>query len=188
MDEAQLIGQLKASSRRAFDEIYRLYAGRLYAFCLQYCKVREDAEEIVEDVFVKLWTVRKDIRSEQSLKSLLFTISRRQLINAYRRTVNAPEFAGYVEMLSVMSAEDASAHIEYDEFVERLHRELERLPETQRHVVRLSRVDGLTNREIAARLNLGEQTVKNQLSLGLKRLRESLMPLSPLLCGIFGMF
>lgn len=115
MDEARLIGQLRASSRRAFDEIYRLYAARLYAFCLQYCKVREDAEEIVEDVFVKLWTVRKDIRSEQSLKSLLFTISRRQLINAYRRTVNAPEFAGYVEMLGVMSAEDASAHIEYDE-------------------------------------------------------------------------
>lgn len=52
MTETELIHALKASSRRAFDEIYRLYAGRLYAFCLQYCKVREDAEEIVEDVFV----------------------------------------------------------------------------------------------------------------------------------------
>lgn len=188
MTEAELIRELKASSHKAFDEIYRLYAGRLYAFCMQYCKVREDAEEIVEDVFVKLWTSRNFIRQEQSLKSLLFTISHNLVINAYRRTVNSPEYAEYVEVINAMSDDNVSAKLEYEDFVAKLLRELSLLPETQQKVIRLSRAEGLTNKEIATKLNLSEQTVKNQLSLGIKQLRKKLYPASKLLCFIFGLF
>lgn len=187
MTEAELIAQLKASSHRAFNEIYRLYAGRLFAFLMQHCKVREDAEEIVEDVFVRLWTIRKSIRQEETLKSLLFTISRNLVINAYRRTVNSLEYAEYVEAASTLSADNPSKKIEYEDFVKRLRRELSCLPATQQQVIRLSRAEGLTNKEIAEKLSLSEQTVKNQLSLGLKQLRRKLYALSPLLCCLFGL-
>lgn len=188
MTEAELITQLKASSHRAFNEIYRLYAGRLYAFCMEYCKIREDAEEIVEDVFVKLWTIRKSIRQEETLKSLLFTISHNLVINAYRRTVNSLDYAEYVEITDTLSADNPSNKIEYEEFVKRLRLELSYLPETKQHVIHMSRVEGLTNKEIAIKLGLSEQTVKNQLSLGLKQLHKKLSPLSPLLCCLFELF
>lgn len=183
--EQKLVKQLKASSEKAFDEIYRHYAGRLYAFCLQYCKCREDANEIVEDVFVKLWYSRSTIRQENSLKSLLFTIARNYLINAYRHTLNSPEFAAYVELYGAIADDEASAKVEYDDFVKRLHIEISRLPDTQQQVVKLSKIEGLNDQEIAHQLGLSYQTVRNQLSLALKTLRQRLLPISFLLCFLF---
>ena len=72
--EAILIAELKRGSKEAFDRIYRLYAGRLLGYCLQYAKCREDAEEMVQDVFVSLWKHRESIRQEETLRSLLFTM------------------------------------------------------------------------------------------------------------------
>jgi RNA polymerase sigma-70 factor (ECF subfamily) len=69
--ETVLILQLKEGSSKAFDNIYRMYAKRLYAYCLQFTKSPEDSEEIVQNVFVKLWTNRKRIRQEDTLPSLL---------------------------------------------------------------------------------------------------------------------
>ena len=72
--EVILIAELKRGSKEAFDRIYRLYAGRLLGYCLQYAKCREDAEEMVQDVFVSLWKHRESIRQEETLRSLLFTM------------------------------------------------------------------------------------------------------------------
>jgi RNA polymerase sigma-70 factor (family 1) len=185
MPEKQLISDLKAGSHRAFDSIYRLYAKRLYAYCLQYCKQAEDAEEIVEDVFVRLWTSRKNIRQEESLESLLFIMSRHLVINAYRRRLNSPEYEEFIDFRHSAGSEDAALQVEYDEFVARLHRALRTLPATQQRVVKLSRMGGMGNKDIARELNLSEQTVKNQLSLGLKALREKLGYVSPLLELLF---
>ena len=95
VDEAHLLIRLKQDSQEAFREIYDLYHRRLYAFCLQYCKCTEDAEEIVEDVFVRLWLARHDIREERSPRSLLFVIARRQIITAFRKRAKSPEYAAF---------------------------------------------------------------------------------------------
>ena len=178
--EPVLIQQLKASSEKAFDEIYNLYAGRLYTFCMKYIKIREDAEEIVEDVFVKLWKIRKTIRQQQSLKALLFTMAHHAIISSYRQTLSSPEYAAFVSIRERSDASDASSLVEYNEFVDHLHHEMSLLPNTQQQVIYLSKYEGLSNEEIAQKLNLSRQTVRNQLSVGLKALRRSLLPLSAL--------
>ena len=61
----------------------------MLAYCVHYTKSREDAEEIVQDVFVALWNSRETIRQEETLHSLLFTISKHRVINAYRSTLNS---------------------------------------------------------------------------------------------------
>lgn len=185
MFEEQLIKDLKNGSRKAFDCIYKIYSKRLYAYCLQYCKSAEDAEEIVEDVFVRLWTQRKNIRQQETLKSLLFIMSKHLVINAYRKRVNSLEYAEYVEHQNILSDSDADSRIEYDEFVQNIMRMLKTLPKTQRQVIELSRFQGLGNKQIAAMLNLSEQTVKNQLSLGLKELHKKMEHISPMLTFLF---
>lgn len=70
--EPELIRELKKGSMRAFDAIYSMYFKRLYAYCFQFTKSGEDAEEIVQDVFLRLWNVRESIRQEETLRSLLF--------------------------------------------------------------------------------------------------------------------
>lgn len=173
-NEPQLIFSLKNGSYKAFERIYQLYAKRLFAYCMQFTKSQEESEEIVQDVFMRLWTNRTKIRQENTLRSLLFIMTKHYLINAFRTKINQPEFEEYVHYRNELSVDETSQHLEYEEFIAKFHAILKTLPETQQKVITLSKIEQLTNKEIAEKLSLSEQTVKNQLSLGLKFLKEKL--------------
>jgi len=175
--EKNLIRELKNGSSRAFDKIYQMYSKRLYAYSVQFTKSSEEAEEIIQDVFVKLWQNRANIRQEETLRSLLFIMAKHHLINAYHSKVNHPVYEEYVNHLDVLMVDNAHYQIEYDEFVLKFSKELKKLPPTQQKVITLSRFEQLTNKEVAEKLMISEQTVKNQLSIGLKALREKLVVL-----------
>ncbi len=170
--EEKLIIGLKNGSYTAFNEIYDLYAKRLYAFCLKYLKNEQDTEELVQDVFIRLWHSRESIRQEQTLRPLLFVMSRRRLINAYRAGMARPRHEE-VGLCAGMAQPDDD-RLEYEELLSQLHRHIDRLPATQRQVVEMAKLQQMTNKEIAQQLNLSEQTVKNQLSLGMKTIRGKL--------------
>jgi RNA polymerase sigma-70 factor (ECF subfamily) len=174
MTEIRLIQGLKAGSHKAFDGIYEMYAKRLYAYGLQFTKSSEDAEEIVQDVFVKLWTNREKIKQEDTLRSLLFIMTKRHLINAFHSKINEPVYEDFVDYKNELSVSDTGQHLEYEEFVQKLENAIQQLPATQQKVVNLSKIDQLSNKEIAEKLSLSEQTVKNQLSIALKELRKAL--------------
>lgn len=154
-----------------------MYSKRLYAYSVQFTKSSEEAEEIIQDVFVKLWQNRANIRQEETLRSLLFIMAKHHLINAYHSKVNHPVYEEYVNHLDVLMVDNAHYQIEYDEFVLKFSKELKKLPPTQQKVITLSRFEQLTNKEVAEKLMISEQTVKNQLSIGLKALREKLVVL-----------
>lgn len=172
--ELYLIQDLKRGSHKAFDKIYQIYAKRLYAYSLQFTKSPEESEEIVQEVFVKLWSNRMKIKQNETLRSLLFIMAKHHLINAYRFRINHPVYEEYVNYMDILSTEDAHHKLEYNEFVLRLRKIIKTLPVTQQKVIHLSRLQQLSNKEIAEKLSLSEQTVKNQLSLGLKTLKEKL--------------
>lgn len=178
--EEKLIEDLSRGSYQAFNIIYNMYAKRLYAYCMQYAKSTEDAEDILQGVFCKLWVNRGQIKERQSLKSLLFTIAHHAVIDAYRRRLFSPTYEEYVEY-KVTSEADSSARIEYEEFVDKLNSILESLPETQQNVIRRAKFQGMRNADIAAELQLSEQTVKNALSVGMKTLRGKLAARATLL-------
>lgn len=172
---------------RAFDKIYEIYARRLYAFCLKYCKSKETAEEIMQDTFVWIWNNRLSITQTETLKPIIFIRAKHLLINAYRKVINSPVYEDYMDYLDKgdSSSYISSSLMEYDEFVQRVNLLINQLPNAQREIIKLSKFEMMTNKEIAQKLNYSEQTVKNQLSLGLKQLRNMLgMPLG-LLAYIF---
>lgn len=172
-NEEILIVELKKGSKKAFDQIYKLYAKRLFMYCMQYTKCREDAEEIVQDVFVALWKNRETIRLEESLSALLFVISKHRVINAYRSTLNSPVYEDYINYKNDFFVGEYS-RLEYEQYVKTIKMAMKHLPITQQRVIALSRFSGFSNKEIAEHLSLSEQTVKNQLSVGLKTLRQLL--------------
>lgn len=161
---------LKHDSQWAFDNLYRMYAHRLFAFALEYCHHKETAEEIVEDTFIWIWNHRHDIKQEKTLFNLVFIKARHLLINAYRATLNSPHFEDYVNYSNSLGTEEQESQLEYDEFMHVIRQGLERLPPTQRRVIELSRFEQKSIKEIAAMLGLKEQSTRNQLSLGLKQL------------------
>lgn len=186
--ETELVQKLNKGSIKAFDEIYELYARRLLAFCLKYTKSKENAEEIMEDTFVWVWNNRQNIKTDSPLKAIIFLRAKHYLINAYRKVVNSPVYEDYMDYLDhkdsnhSMSSDSA---LEYDDFVKQVHRMIDKLPIAQQEIIKLSKIEMLSNKEIAHLLNYSEQTVKNQLSLGLKQLREMLQNKTSLLWLLF---
>lgn len=173
IDEAKLIHDLKKGDVSAFTSIYHLYFQRIYAYCFQFCKSKHEAEDIVQEAFEQLWCNRGKITSEQSLNSLLYVMTRNFLVKAYRRNINSPIFEDYINYRNAIGQEDASK-MEYFEFVETVKKCILNLPKSQQEVVRLSKLESLSNKEIASQLGITEQSVKNYLSQGLKLLRAKL--------------
>ena len=78
-----------------------MYAKRLFAYSLQFTKSQEESEEIVQDVFMRLWTNRAKIRQEDTLRSLLFIMTKHYLINAFRTKINQPEYEEYIQVITL---------------------------------------------------------------------------------------
>lgn len=173
-DEHTLIIELMHGSQSAFKAIYDLYAGRLYGFLFSYLRSRSESEDIVQEVFIKLWQSRETIKQTQSLKSLLFVIGRNLIVTAYRRRINMPAFEDYMAYTNAVADDNGSCTMEYEEFYALVTKTVDALPARQRDIIKLSRQKGLKNKEIAELLGLSEQTVKNQLSLGLKTVKTAI--------------
>lgn len=172
--ERRIISELKKGSKDAFDKIYQMYSKRLYIYCYQYTKNKETTEEIIQDVFVRIWFNREKIRQDESLKALLFIMVKNHIINAYKANLNSPIYEDYIEVKSEYSINNTHHQIEYEEFLNLVMNELKKLPMTQQSVIKLSRFENLSNKEISIKLGLSEQTIKNQLSIGLKALKDLL--------------
>ncbi len=179
-DEAQLILELRADSVKAFNALYRMYVSQLYYFSLRYTKSACDAEEIVHDVFVRLWNIRHNIKTTVTLRPLLFVMAKNYLINAIRSNVNSRVYEDYIEYSDVI-ADSASQKIEYDDFCRQVTKALDKLPSKQRQAIVLSRLEGKSVEEISALLHISRQTVYNNIYEGLKRLKELLGAMNVLL-------
>lgn len=164
---------LRQGSQWVFEAMFTKYSKELFVYSLQFTKSTERAEEIVHDVFLRLWLNRDKLKDVDSLRPLLFQMSRNHLINAFRANANSPVFEEYVEHLDHRRSE-AHSPLEYEEFVAQLHRCLERLPRQQRVIVAKSKLEELSVSEIASQLGISVQTVRNQLSQGLKEVRRLL--------------
>lgn len=170
-----LISALRRGSRRAFDELYRRHSGRLTAYCKGLVKNDDDAKEIVQEAFIKLWDMREDIRNDEGVSTLLFRMARNRIVDAFRRRLSHGVYDDYLAYTDSLAASGTSADtIEYGEFKARVRRALGLLPATQRKAIAMCRLLEMSTAEAAGRLGLSEQTVKNQLSLGLKRLHNLL--------------
>ncbi len=176
--EQDLIKHLKAGDRHAFDRLYGLYAGRIMSFCITYLNSTEDAEDIVQDVFIALWNNRNKLKNTVSVKPFLYTAARNRILNIYRTKANSPLYEDYVNIREEYGHETSdTSSIEYEEFERIVMDRINALPKTQMAVVTLSRLHNMSVDEIARKLQLRPQTVKNALSSGLKSLHQSLLPL-----------
>lgn len=101
-------------------------------------------------------------------------MTKNYLINAFRSKVNQPVYEEYINYKDKLSVNDTEDNLLYEEFHKKFVEAMKSLPVTQQKVITLSKIKQLSNKEIAQQLSLSEQTVKNQLSVGLKALKEKL--------------
>ncbi|MGQ1946447.1 RNA polymerase sigma factor [Geofilum sp. OHC36d9] len=179
--EAILIEELNKGSIEAFDELFRRYAPRLHAFGLKYLKSNTDAEELVQDVFLKIWKNKNKLDKTQNFKSYLFTIAFNQIKDYFTHKLL------YLETINdTLLPPDLSPleSISYQSILDNISVLIERLPSRKKQIFKLSRFEGKSSAEIAALLKITPKTVDNQISEVIHLLKSKINP-SDLLTILF---
>jgi RNA polymerase sigma-70 factor (ECF subfamily) len=169
-----------------FDQVYVCYFTRLHRFAKEYVMSDEDAENIVQDVFMLLWEKRRVLDVQISLTAYLFSLVKNKCIDHLRRKVIAEEYKQELNA-KLSSLEEINRAFSSDEDIERFINEaINKLPERCREIFIMSRVEGKKYQQIADELNISVNTVENQMSIALKKLRSELKEYLPLLLFLTG--
>jgi RNA polymerase sigma-70 factor (family 1) len=174
VSDDELVALLRKGNQAALAEIYRRYAEKLAGFAGSKLYSLDDARDILHDVFVKLWESREQVYITSNLQSYLFAIIRHRIIDKIRKNITREEYASAVQSLAVAFDESPLQAVEVKELQQQIDHSLNQLSPRVKEIYKLSREGGFSNREIAEKLQLSEQTVKNQLSAALKHLRQQL--------------
>lgn len=178
ISDLQLIHLLKEDDQGAFTEIYSRYAEKLTGFASAKLYSLEDSRDVIHDVFVKLWEERKQLQIDRNLEAYLFTLIRYRIVDKIRKNITREDYAGIVQALRVNYESETEKLIAAKEIKKGIEQAVDKLSPRVKEIYLLSREEQLSIPEIAAKLQLSEQTVKNQLTFALKHLRESLAYLS----------
>ena len=158
-----LILALKKDDPLAFEQLFHKYSQPVYAFVLSVLKSEYEAEEAVQRVFYKVWNKRKDLDESLSFKAYLFTIALNITKKYYRDKLREQKYKQDLAIeLNFNSTSDLSV-VEFQNLLDYLDTIIEKLPSSRKQIFLLSKKEGLSNSEIAEKLNLSVQTVKNQL-------------------------
>ncbi len=157
----------------AFKTIFETYYTSLCCFAVQYLKDDNAAEEIVQEVFLKIWEKRKTIRIESSLKSYLFRSVRNSCLNLIQHEKIKSQHIDDTKKRFKQEINPDKFYLEID-LAKKIEESIDSLPEKRREIFRLCKEDGLKYKEIAEKLNISVKTVEAQMGLALKTLREKL--------------
>ncbi len=177
-DTEKIILKFKAGEASAFDTIYDMHSQKLYRFALGLLKDHDNACEIVQEVFVTLWEKRNQVDITFDFENYIFTIAHNAIRKFFRKKSMENKFRDILLNTSTETIENADTSIIYNELLELANRTIEKLPPKRKTVFKLSRLEGLTIKEIASRLDISTRTAENQLARALKYLKEELHSLS----------
>lgn len=172
--EQELIRRLKQDDEKAFNGLFYHYHARVYNLAKRFLQSKEDAEEIVQIVFIAVWENRKQIDEDQSLSGYILTIARHWIFNTLRKNVYRQGYIDYLlgqDQTFNFKTEDIVYYNELNTLVNNL---IDTLPPKRSEIFKLSRIEGLSYREIADRLLISESTVNTQITKALDFLRKNI--------------
>ena len=181
--DLEILKRIRNDDPEAFSSLFRSFYEPLYRFAMRFVREPQTAENLVQDVFVKLWEARKSMHIRSNVRAYLYTAVRNHVLNYLRREKKRRPVeihAGLTEEISP-SPEDAFIQSETAELVRQA---IEKLPDRCRLIYRMNRYDGLAYAEIAAILNISANTVKTQMRRALKALQKHLVQVLSTLCNI----
>lgn len=171
MDEKVLINKLKQGDTTAVDHLFNSHYKPLCSYALQFTNGISEAEDVVQNVFVKLWANRESLNIQKSVKSYLYRAVYNTALNTFRSKKKDDQLIDSLkyQALTYRMDEDDS---DLTKRIEKLKQLIASLPARCREVLLLSKRDGLKNREVAEKMGISIKTVEAQLSIAFKKIRE----------------
>lgn len=166
-----LIGMIRRDDHDAFRELYRRYWQPLLVQAAGKTGSAQDAEDILQELFVHLWEKRSDLYITGTVAAYLFIALRNRIINYFRAHLTKSTHIRELTGTLPLAADNGQAVLALKELAAQVKAELDLMPEKMRTVYLKSREEGLSAPMIASQLSISEQTVRNQISNALKRLK-----------------
>jgi len=173
--EEKLIQRIKCDDKTALEEIFHLYYEGLCRFTLHLTNSRENVEDLVQDIFLKIWSKRENWDPKGSIKAYLFKAARNQALNFLKsERVQKTIVLDTIDEFAPSTSVDPVENVSDNDMLLVVNKSIQKLPQKCRLVFALSRQDGLSYSEISDILNVSERTVENQIMRALKHLRKDL--------------
>lgn len=156
-----LLQRLREGDRQAFSILYERYSGRIYGNILRLVKEKEPAQELLQDVFMKLWEKRETITIETSFTAYLFAISKHLVLNMFRRISIEHQAAARLRAVHSELYQHVEEHVEYKEAQKALQQAIDNLPARRREIYLLVKTEGNSYEQVSNLLGISRATVND---------------------------
>ncbi|WP_343306741.1 RNA polymerase sigma-70 factor [Chitinophaga niabensis] len=170
---ASVLAAFRTGSEKAFREIFMAYDTRLTAYASKICITRQDAEEVVQDVFTSLWEHRAGMEGND-LSGWLITVCRNKALKSLRRQILHTDISSLPKVPADLS--DPLQQLYFQEIEQYIHTIIQSLPPMRKKIFLMSRDEDKSYQQIADELGISVLTVKKQISLALAHLRTQVTP------------
>lgn len=174
--EKALLEEIARGNENAFRTLYDGYFHRISAYIFKLCKSPAATEEIVQDIFLKIWENRQSLVSVNTPEAYIFSMVRNKTIDYLRRLAKETNLIHVLKEQVQASSNEIEDKLNAEDLHCLIEEALQQLSSQKREIFRLSRTEGLDHDEIAEAMHLSKSTVKNHLSQTLQHVREHITP------------
>lgn len=168
----ELLERLSAGDGGAFDELYDLYREPAIRFCNSILKDAEESENIIQEVFIKIWRKREAINPELNFTSYLFTIIKNRVFD-HLKEIKKNTLLKELYWKNILEYKVLDDDVQ-EERLSKVKKAVENLSEKRKEIIKLNYEEGKSYEEIASQLNISKNTVKNQLVKAKQIIRKQL--------------
>ena len=176
-EERELVIRLIESDSVAFEKLYYQYVERAYGFAFHYLRNAAEAEEIVQEVFTKLWENKHYINPDLSFSGYLLTMVKNTVFNENRKKMYHRAYVSDVLKYLQTRMKDLEEKITYDDLMEHINKAIRNMPPKRQEIFRLCRMEGMSHKNISKSLGIAEKTVEAHMRLALRDLKSVLAPI-----------
>ena len=169
-EETHLLARIAEGDEHAFRSLFDLYKGRVIVYALRLSKSRYVAEEIVQEVFLKLWTNRAQLPEIRNIGTYIFVLVKNRTLDHLRKIANEGRLFEEV-WHTISERREAPGHLDVKDSIRLIEKAVGQLSPQQQKIFYLSRSEGLSHHEIAEKCALSKNTVKNHLVKTLRHIR-----------------
>ena len=187
-NELDLLARIAEGDQYAFTLLFKSYQQYIFVYGRKLTRSDEMAEEIVQDVFLKLWINREALKSVDNIGAYLNTLTKNHSLNVLRKLARVAKSDEQVKMRVTELDNSTVQQLNYNETKQMIDEVVAKLPEQQRRVYTYCHIEGMKYEEVAAEMNISARTVQAHMTQALKKIREHLRDHAvayPLLAAIF---
>ena len=156
----------------AFESLFEQYSQKLYRFSFSYLKSESESEDVVQEVFLKIWENRGSIKTGTSFQSYLFTIAFNSIRKSFNKKARQDKF--HTDLFDFLSTENTSLenHPDYETLLAKLDAAIDRMPTRRKEIFMMRKKEGIPVRDIAKKMAISAKTVENQITEAMNYLKN----------------